>query len=418
MACSRVGIHLCRGNDLVSRNSARVSAHGRPANEARLAAAGSLERRCRRLSNSSSHPEPRRRTVEVCLKCFITERMIQVQLEELGWNGFFASQGHAGVPGRVAWASRERFLVWTENGEAEAGVVGRMRHSGSAWPAVGDWVALRPDSPVIEGVFERKTVLSRKQPGRAMDEQVLAANIDVLFLVSGLDSDYSQRRIERYLVLARQSGARPIILLNKSDLAESYGLDLGEVVAALRRRSGAPVLPLSAVSRQGLSDIGALMAAGETAALIGSSGVGKSTIVNGLLDEGRQTTREVRPGDDRGRHTTTTRSLFRMPGGWLLIDMPGLREVQLWASVEQLDASFDDVRELAQGCRFRNCAHQGEPGCAVLEAGIDAGRLDNFQKMRRELEYLERKTDKRSMSETRARWKTIHKAMRRNPKPG
>ena len=342
-----------------------------------------------------------------------------MHLEDLGWNGFFAGQDHAGVVGRVAWASRERFVVWTELGEVEAGIGGRLRHSGSRWPAVGDWVVLRPDTPVIESVFERKTVLSRKQPGGAMDEQVLATNIDVLFLVSGLDSDYSERRIERYLVVARQSGARPVILLNKADLAESYGLDLAEIVARLRNWSdGAPVLPLSALSADGLDALGVLLEPGETAALIGSSGVGKSTIVNGLLGEGRQATREVRPDDHRGRHTTTTRSLFRMPGGWLLIDMPGLREVQLWASAEQLDASFDDVRELAQGCRFRDCTHRGEPGCAVLKADVDAERLGNFHKMKRELEYLERKTDKRLMSETRARWKVIHKAMRHNPKHG
>jgi ribosome biogenesis GTPase len=345
--------------------------------------------------------------------------MIQVQLEELGWNGFFAGQDYAGVPGRVASASRERFVVWTEYGEVEAGIGGRLRRSGAAWPAVGDWVALRLDASVIEHVFDRKTVLSRMQPGRAMDEQVLAANIDVLFLVSGLDSEYNERRIERYLVVARRSGARPVILLNKSDLAEAYGLDLAEIVLRLRSWSGgAAVLPLSALSAEGLDSLGALLSAGETAALIGSSGVGKSTIVNGLLGEGRQATGEVRPDDHRGRHTTTARSLFRMPGGWLLIDMPGLREVQLWASAEHLDASFDDVRELAQGCRFRDCMHNGEPGCAVQEADMDAERLGNFHKMKRELEYLERKTDKRLMSETKARWKVIHKAMRHNPKHG
>jgi len=349
--------------------------------------------------------------------------MIQVQLEELGWNGFFASQWSAGqdcpgVPGRVASATRERFLVWTESGEVEAVIGGRLRLSGSTWPAVGDWVALRPDAPVIEQVFARSTVLSRKQAGRATDEQVLAANIDVLFIVSGFDRDFNERRIERYLVVARQSGARPVILLNKADLAESYSMDLASIVARLHLWSGAPVLPLCALAGEGLSDLGSLLRPGETAALIGSSGVGKSTIVNGLLGDRRQATRPVRSDDDRGRHATTTRSMFLTSGGWLLIDMPGLRELQLWASPEQLDAGFDDFRELAAGCRFRDCTHTSEPGCAVLDAGIDEDRLRNYQKMQRELDYLDRKADKRLMSETRARWKAIHKAMRNNPKRG
>jgi ribosome biogenesis GTPase len=334
----------------------------------------------------------------------------------LGWNGFFASQGCAGVPGRVASAIRERFLVWTAAGDVDAEPGGNLRRSGSLWPAVGDWVTMRHDAPVIERVFDRRTVLSRKHAGRALDEQVLAANIDVLFIVSGLDSDYNERRIERYLVVAGQSRARPVILLNKADLAESSGIDLPGIVDRLRLWSGAPVLPVSALAADDLNAVDALLTAGETAALIGSSGVGKSTILNRLLGRQQQATRAVRPDHDRGRHTTTARSLFLMPGGWLLIDMPGLREIQLWASPDQLDASFEDVRSLAAACRFRDCTHTGEPGCAVLDSAIDADRLGNYRKMQRELEYLERKTDKRLMSETRERWKAIHKAMRKSGK--
>lgn len=342
-----------------------------------------------------------------------------MELEKLGWSGFFASQKYAGVPGRVASAIRERFQVWTEHGEISASAGGQLRYAGAAWPAVGDWVMLGRGEPVIQGVFQRKSVLSRKEAGRVTAEQVLAANIDVLFVVCGLDHDFNERRIERYLVVAQQSGARPVILLNKGDLAARYGHDLDGIVERIEHSSnGVRVLGLSALTGEGLDVIGALLRPGETAALIGSSGAGKSTIVNALLGERRQAVSEVREGDDRGRHTTTTRSLFQMPGGWLLIDMPGLREVQLWASPESLEASFDDILEVARGCRFRDCTHSCEPGCAVAEARFEAGRLENYHKMQRELDYLDRKADKRAMSEMRARWKVIHKAMREGPKRG
>jgi ribosome biogenesis GTPase len=341
-----------------------------------------------------------------------------LQLQNFGWNGFFASQARAGVPGRVASVSHEQFLVWTESGEVDAVVSGRLRHEGSLWPAVGDWVALRQDAPVIEQVLDRRTVLSRKQPGRAAEEQVLAANIDLLFIVTGLDGDFNERRIERYLIVARQSGAQPVILLNKADLAQTHGIDPPATISRLNRWSGVPVLAVSALEGGGVAAIGDLVAAGETAALIGSSGVGKSTLLNRLLGEQRQATNAARADDNRGRHTTTTRSMFPMPGGWLLIDMPGLREVQLWADPEQLDGGFDDIGLLAQQCRFRDCTHGSEPGCAVRAADLDQGRLANYQKMQKELDYLERKTDKRLMSENKTRWKVIHKAMRNHQKTG
>lgn len=343
--------------------------------------------------------------------------MIPVNLEEFGWSGFFADQLAAGIPGRVGSANHGRFLVWTEAGEVEAGVTGALRRRSSLWPAVGDWVVLREDSAVITSVLERRTKLSRKQPEREMREQVLGANVDVLFIVSGLDRDYNVRRIERYLVMAQESGARPAILLNKSDLADELGLDLDSIVSQTQQLSPeAQVLTLSALSDHGLDALPGLLQAGETAALIGSSGVGKSTILNRLLGDERQRTSAVRARDSRGRHTTTSRELFVMPGGWLLMDLPGLREVQLWASTEGLAESFDDIQELAKTCRFRDCAHAGEPGCAVEGAGLDAGRVANYLKMQRELAHLERKVDPRLAKETRAKWKAIEKSLRLHPK--
>jgi ribosome biogenesis GTPase len=349
-----------------------------------------------------------------------------LQIGKLGWSGFFARQLTTGIPGRVASANHGRFLVWTETGEIDASVSGSLRKTSLLWPAVGDWVVLRDDAAVIVTVLNRQTKLSRKQPEREVREQVLAANIDVLFIVSGLDRDYNPRRIERYLVLANESGARPVVLLNKADLATELGLDLVDVVTRTRLLSPGilnhenSVLPISALSDHGLDVLPSLLGPGETAALIGSSGVGKSTILNRLLGDERQRTTAVRASDSRGRHTTTSRQLFVMPGGWLLMDLPGLREVQLWASSEspseQLEASFDDIQQLAQTCRFRDCTHTAEPGCAVTAAAIEPARLANYLKMQKELAHLERKTDPRLAKETKSKWKAIEKSVRHHPK--
>ena len=348
-------------------------------------------------------------------------------LEDLGWSSFFESQLPAmppGIHGRVASANHGRFLVWTADGEVDASVSGVLRKSGALWPAVGDWVVLRSGEAVIDRVFTRQTCVSRKQPEREIREQVLAANIDVLFIVSGLDRDYNPRRIERFLVMANESGARPVVLLNKADLAPELGLELADLVASVQQMSAnLTVLSISARSDRDLDAIPAQLAAGQTAALIGSSGVGKSTILNRLLGDERQRTTAVRASDSRGRHTTTTRQLFHMPGGWLLMDLPGLREVQLWANLsnaeqpaENLEASFDDIQALAENCRFRDCSHSAEPGCAVTAAALDPARLANFKKMQKELAHLERKGSPRLAKEARAKWIAIEKSVRQHPK--
>ena len=357
--------------------------------------------------------------------------MISVLLEELGWNDFFASQlssADLGPAGRVASANHGRLLVWTSDGEVDASVSGVLRKSGALWPAVGDWVILREDETVREAeaviarVLTRQTCVSRKQPEREIREQVLAANIDVLFIVSGLDRDYNPRRIERFLVMATESGARPVVLLNKADLAETLDLDLAAIVASVQQlQAGLTVLPISAKADEDLDALPAQLGSGQTAALIGSSGVGKSTILNRLLGDERQRTTAVRASDSRGRHTTTTRQIFRMPsrmpGGWLLMDLPGLREVQLWTNAEQpaknLEASFDDIQALAENCRFRDCTHTAEPGCAVTAAALDPARLANFQKMQRELAQLERRTSPKLAKEMRAKGNVIEKSARR-----
>jgi ribosome biogenesis GTPase len=340
-----------------------------------------------------------------------------VKLEQFGWNSFFANQASREVCGRVACSNHGLFLVWTEAGEVEASASGVLRKSSSLWPAVGDWVVLREDTHAIVKVLERETRLRRKQPEREVREQVLAANVDVLFIVSGLDRDYNERRIERYLVMANESGARPVVLLNKTDLVPELGLDLAEVVGRVQQMSpGMTVIALSAWSEHGLDALPAEVMPGQTAALIGSSGVGKSTILNRLLGEDRQRTTPVRAADSRGRHTTVGRQIFLMPEGWLLMDMPGLREIQLWTSTDRVDDSFEDIQQLAEACRFRDCRHGAEPGCAVAAAGVDTGRLANYLKMYSEVSKLDNKAATRSTPKSYAKGKAASKPARGHAK--
>lgn len=334
-----------------------------------------------------------------------------MDLKQLGWNEYFASQNRDQPVGRVAFASREQFLVWTERGEIEASVSGHLRHAAIQWPCVGDWVVLR-DS-VITDVLHRRTELSRREPGKEIRAQVLAANIDIIFVVSGLDRDYNPRRLERYLVLAHESGARPVLLLNKADLRS----DLEMIVDETRRlASGCPVVALSALEGWGIEGLASFVAFAETAALIGSSGAGKSTILNRLLGEERQPTTPVREADSRGRHTTSHRQLMLMNEGWLLMDLPGLRELQLWADPEQIDKTFADIAELARRCKFRDCSHEHEPGCAVRAANMDEERLAGYHKLRRELAYLDRQLDPTLAREIKRRSKLIERSIRRHPK--
>ena len=336
-----------------------------------------------------------------------------MSLDKFGWNSYFQNEfsrccAPGSEPARVALADRELFVVWTESGDRESTISGRLRHEGGDWPAIGDWVVLE-NATRIASVLPRQTVFSRKEAGAVTRPQVIAANIDVLFIVTGLDGDFNVRRIERYLLLARESGARTVIVLNKADLRE----DTQQVAAGVKAlAAGAPVVAISALEGWGLSDVEAHLAPQQTAAFTGSSGAGKSTILNRLLGSECQRVQEVRTGDSRGRHTTVRRELFLAPNGWLLIDTPGLRELQLWAGFESVDLAFADIAALASQCRFRNCRHQGEPGCAVADSGIDEARLASYAKLQREAAHLERQLDMRAAQEEKRRIKRIHRAMR------
>lgn len=335
--------------------------------------------------------------------------MADLTLTEYGWNealeAEFAPHAALGLrPARVVKQLRDRSTLFDGEGERPAEVSGRFRHDARGpadYPAVGDWVAMRTVAggpAVIEAVLPRRSAFTRKAAGEAVEAQVVAANIETVFLVSGLDGDFNLRRIERYVTTAWSSGAEPVIVLNKADLSA----DLEEAVhAAEAVAPGVPILTAAARGAQGLEALAPYLRPGKTVALLGSSGVGKSTIINRLLGEDRFRTGDVSDAAaGRGRHTTSVRELVRLPGGALLIDTPGLRELGLWADDEGLDRTFDEIDRLAARCRFPDCRHDAEPGCAVREA-VEAGfiapeRWESYRKLRRELRALELRKDEKS----------------------
>jgi ribosome biogenesis GTPase len=340
-------------------------------------------------------------------------------LTALGWDDSFAEDfepyTRAGlIPGRVAVQHRGAYDVLTAEGELRCDVAGRLYDEAASpadLPAVGDWVAIaaRPGEAAgtVQAVLPRRTKFSRKTAWQASEEQVLAANVDVALIVTSLNEDMNLRRLERYLTLAWESGARPVLVLTKSDLADDVPAAVAEVESVA---FGAPVHAISSVTGEGLDELRAHLGPGVTAALLGSSGVGKSTLVNTLVGEELLETREIRD-DGKGRHTTTRRELIQLPGGALVIDTPGMREVQLWIADEGLEEAFSDVTELFEHCRFSDCAHESEPGCAVKEAiangTLAPERWESYLKLQRELAHLERRLDKRAQAEERKRWKTL-----------
>ena len=350
------------------------------------------------------------------------------RLARLGWSQFFADAfdqiAEADLePARVGIEHNHLLRVYTASSELLATASGKLRHSADGpaeLPAVGDWVGVcpNPEGPAqIRAILPRRTCFSRKAAGDTTQRQVVASNIDTVFLVSGLDQDFSPRRIERYLVAAADSGATPVIVLNKGDLAE----DIDAAVLTLREMAAdVPIHVTSCEDGRGLDALERYLADGQTIALLGSSGVGKSTLINRLLGYDRQRTRNVRPHDSHGRHTTVHRELLLHPDGGVIIDTPGMRELRLWDTQGGLETAFDEIEALVDDCRFRNCQHRTEPGCAVRQAvedgHVSAGRLAHYHQLQDERTRLGERRDQLAELAEKQRVKNVHRAYRRVPK--
>jgi len=343
-------------------------------------------------------------------------------LEALGWDADWSStfeqlEHDNLIAARVAAQHRGEYVLFSEEGEMRARVAGRLFYDhevGGELPAVGDWVGVRPPATVTS-ILRRRSAFVRKNAGNDSTDQVLAANVDTAFLLAGLDDDFSLRRLERYITTAWESGAQPVVVLTKTDLCD-YVDDA--VLAVESVAIAVPVHPVSNLSGFGLGTLEPYLQPGRTAVLLGSSGVGKSSLINRLAGQELMRTKAL-AADGTGRHTTTHRELVQLPSGALVIDTPGLRELQFWEG--DLSAAFDDIEALAAECRFRDCAHAREPGCAVLRA-VDEGtleldRLRSWRKFQRELEAIAARTDKRLRAARKKRWKEVASVARQKTRP-
>lgn len=355
-----------------------------------------------------------------------------IDLKDIGWDEHFAMQfadyePDDFVPLRIIRDNRTNYSALGENGELICELSGKFRYragSKSEYPTVGDWVVASirkgEDKATIHSLLSRKNTFSRKVPGEVTDEQVVAANIDTVFIVTGLDQNFNLRRIERYLSLAWETGSSPVILLNKSDLCDDCETRIAEVQSIA---FGVDVIALSVKEDSGLEALDEYTKNGCTVAFFGSSGVGKSSIINRLLGNDYMKVNEVSKAGGKGKHTTTHRELLILPGGGMVIDTPGMRELQIWGDEDGFKQAFDDIEQLASMCQFRDCTHTNEPGCMIREAlasdSLTSERFNSYLKLKKEYKYLASRQKMKANAIEKAKWKDIRKisrSMKNNPK--
>lgn len=349
---------------------------------------------------------------------------IIMDLHHLGWNSFFSEaytpfENTGLIPARIKRVERDHFYAVTDTGEYESVISGSLRHSTvseSGYAVIGDWVLLYPQADgksLIEYILPRKNFLSRKEPGETSRIQPIAANVDTLFILLPMAENFNPRRIERYIILAFEAGITPAVILTKSDTVENPQSFIDTAVSA---SSGCEVFGVSSKNGNGLSALAHFLHEGTTIALMGPSGAGKTSLINALA--GNVVSREgsVRESDGRGRHTTTSREFFTLPSGALIIDNPGIRELALTADDAVIAEGFYEIERLSADCRFKDCRHESEPGCAVLRAiesgELEPGRLDAFRKLVKEARYIASRTDARIRNEEKQKWKQIEKLKR------
>ncbi|MDD1740236.1 MAG: ribosome bioproteinis GTPase [Methanosaeta sp. ASP1-1] len=335
-------------------------------------------------------------------------------LRKLGWNSFFGENFREYAmgfePGRISRVNKNDCRVHLKSGEVKARVSGRQRHDG-LYPAVGDWVALSKDisgTYTIHAILPRKSKISRKDAGKATGEQIIVTNIDVAFIMTSLNRDLNMRRLERYLSVVRQNRVDPVILLNKSDICANVEARIKDVKAIAQ---DVPIYAISATEGIGMQPLSLYLQEGKTVVLLGSSGVGKSTLINALEGNERQKISEIREDDCRGRHTTTARELILLEKGGVIIDNPGMREMQLWEAGVGLQNTFPDIEELAAQCKFSDCRHETEPGCmikkAILDGELSEVRFESYNKLQREALAVERKKNPELMIAEKKKWKKL-----------